>query len=65
MNLEIFFDVDLLHLNNNFDKNEKYGGLSKREVEIRRKMAMKFGRQASHLTQPDPNDLKVDSESLY
>ena len=52
-------------VNNNFDKNEKYGGLSKREVEIRRKMAMKFGRQASNLTQPDPNDLKVDSESLY
>lgn len=31
------------------ENNSKYGGLSRREIEIRKKMAEKFGRQVSHL----------------
>lgn len=31
------------------NKNSKYGGLSRREFEMRRKMAEKFGRKVNHL----------------
>jgi hypothetical protein len=31
------------------ENNSKYGGLSRRDFEIRKKMAAKFGRQVTHL----------------
>jgi hypothetical protein len=34
---------------------QQYGGLSKREIEMRKKMALRFGRQASHLNPPQPD----------
>ena len=47
------------------ENNSKYGGLSRRDFEIRKKMAAKFGRQVSHLQPPAASELKVDADLLY
>jgi hypothetical protein len=39
-----------------------YGGLSKREIEMRKKMALRFGNQTTHLLPPKPEEIKVDIE---
>lgn len=51
-------------VDSSLDKNGKYAGLSRREFEMRRKMAAKFGRQVSHLEPTEP-DLKIDLDQLY
>ena len=42
-----------------------YVGLSKREVEMRKRMAERFGRKVEHLAPVKKEDLTVDSNKLY
>ena len=46
-------------------KLTKYGGLSRREYEMRKKMAERFGNKVDHLKSPEPEDLHFDSAQLY
>jgi hypothetical protein len=43
--------------------DSKYGGLSRREIEMRKKMAQRFGHQTAHLEQPE--QVTMDFEQIY
>jgi hypothetical protein len=40
-------------------------GLSKREIEMRKKMAERFGRHTAHLQPAKREDLTINAEQLY
>ena len=42
----------------------EYVGLTRREIEMRMRMAQKFGRKATHLKPPDPEEIQVDTQKL-
>ena len=42
-----------------------YVGLSKREVEMRKRMAERFGRQTGHLAPAKREEITVDAEKMY
>jgi len=45
--------------------DQTYSGLSKREVEMRKRMAERFGRKTEHLAPAKREELTVDAEKIY
>jgi hypothetical protein len=43
----------------------KFRGLSRKEIEMRKMMAERFGNRADHLQPPKKDELKIDSNKMY